>query len=447
MVRQMHRTEGNQSSADWEEILDLPLEVLHFDVHQPRQELKNIPELAESIESQGLQQPIIVNRWKKIGGVMHYIIFKGARRYQSHCYLVENKHLAYFRTIKTIVETEWYDNQLNMRRKLSQWAENSGRENPTKKETLSFLKELIEDAQKKWHAAGKTGRGSLQLAVAKLCAASGGKSKSWGDQCVALCGLVQEMVDLLDADDKKLRLSIPTALQVCQLPVELQTSIYAESAEYFASGGSKARNAYIQNRVRALKLTRGTKPQGHPINDKRRLHSCTLKLKKISELVMGGRKGEDYYAYINKTLTGMDSEELENLIGELKGGLTRFTELVEKAEAVQRNLPHHRNTAPTPQSALKQITRGVPALKPNRGDDKLDTPCKSTLTEVVQTQKKAAPKESTPEAIKKGKRRLAITGRSSWPSYTDEPDPLTQEKKTERDEKGYVATRNVGKRY
>lgn len=312
-----------------EEYIDLPLDVLHFDSNQPRKDLGNIQELALSIKTQGLQQPITVNRWKIINGIMHYIVFKGARRFKSHLELVNTLHLSAFRTIKVIVAKEAYDGKLNLARKLSQWAENSGHKDQSKKETLEFLKELISEEEEGRRSKGLEGRGAISLAVKRLCDASG-KSKAWGDQYAVLCKLIPSLVDLLDQVDRE-RLNFAVALQLSRLPPEIQFAEYQKSIEV---EGAQVQAKYIQDQVKAMHTKNGKKVVGHPVNDKKRFLSLSKKIRKLLYLLKGQKNEQEYQAFVATTFRTMTCGDLSQILALLKENTEHLLALRKVVEEV-----------------------------------------------------------------------------------------------------------------
>lgn len=115
-------------------IQDIPLEKIHPNKNQPRKDLKtNIENLKESIEQEGLLQPIILGNIQGKPG--HYIIVAGHRRFKAHQLL--NKD-----TIKAIVHHETYtSDQLDEKALL----ENLQRENLSTYEIAETLFKLNKD--------------------------------------------------------------------------------------------------------------------------------------------------------------------------------------------------------------------------------------------------------------------------------------------------------------
>ena len=83
-----------------QKVQDIPLNKIELNKNQPRQDLEtNIENLKESIEQEGLLQPIIIANIKDTPG--KYIIVAGHRRFKAHQLL--NKD-----TIKAIVNHETF---------------------------------------------------------------------------------------------------------------------------------------------------------------------------------------------------------------------------------------------------------------------------------------------------------------------------------------------------
>jgi ParB/RepB/Spo0J family partition protein len=115
-------------------VLDIKLEQIQPNLNQPRQDLEtNIENLKESIEQEGLLQPIIVANIKDKPG--HYIIVAGHRRYKAHQDLG-------LKTIKAIVNPGTFtDEQLDEKALL----ENLQRADLSKVEIAETLYKLNKD--------------------------------------------------------------------------------------------------------------------------------------------------------------------------------------------------------------------------------------------------------------------------------------------------------------
>ena len=113
-------------------IQDIPLDKIQPNLNQPRQDLEtNIENLKESIEQEGLLQPIILSKTQE----NKYIIVAGHRRFKAHQLL--NKD-----TIKAIVHHETYTpDQLDEKALL----ENLQREDLSKVEIAETLYKLNKD--------------------------------------------------------------------------------------------------------------------------------------------------------------------------------------------------------------------------------------------------------------------------------------------------------------
>jgi len=117
-----------------QKIQDIPLEKIQPNVNQPRQDLEtNIDKLKESIDQEGLLQPIIIANIKDKPG--EYIIVAGHRRYKAHQDLG-------LKTIKAIVNPGIFtDEQLDEKALL----ENLQREDLSKIEIAETLFKLNKD--------------------------------------------------------------------------------------------------------------------------------------------------------------------------------------------------------------------------------------------------------------------------------------------------------------
>jgi len=121
-----------QIEAQKNKVLDIKLEQIQPNLNQPRQDLEtNIENLKESIEQEGLLQPIILSKTQE----NKYIIVAGHRRFKAHQLL--NKD-----TIKAIVHHETYtSDQLDEKALL----ENLQRENLSTYEIAETLFKLNKD--------------------------------------------------------------------------------------------------------------------------------------------------------------------------------------------------------------------------------------------------------------------------------------------------------------
>jgi hypothetical protein len=319
MTKRHHKGVEKTPSLPDIEYKELSLDVLHFDENQPRKTFGNIPGLAASIESQGLQQAIVVNRWKVIDGVMHYIVDKGERRTTAHHYLVKQKGLPKFKTIKALIQKEWYDGKRDTARKLAQYAENDQREPHTKKETVLLLRELVEEERAMRRAANESEHGAVQIGVGKLCEAVG-RPKSWGDRYWTLSGLIPELLDLLDLENEEERLGNSAALRLAPAPAEMQMQIYLASEAHFKKGGHMARAAYIHQQVRTIRQELGEKIRGRPIDEKKKILNCARQLTRLTEKLAGGRNNKEHLANMETVLGAMDAFEIDQVLGNLRAG-------------------------------------------------------------------------------------------------------------------------------
>ena len=121
-----------QIEAQKNKVLDVKLEQIQPNLNQPRQDLKtNIENLKESIEQEGLLQPIILAKTQD----NKYIIVAGHRRFKAHQLLNRD-------TIKAIVHHEAYTpDQLDEKALL----ENLQRENLSKVDIAETLFKLNKD--------------------------------------------------------------------------------------------------------------------------------------------------------------------------------------------------------------------------------------------------------------------------------------------------------------
>jgi hypothetical protein len=298
----------------------------------------------------------------------------------------------------------------------------------TKEGVLDLLEKLIEKERAERRREGKSERGSIQIAVNRLCVMAR-KSKAWGNQYACLCHLDKELVKLLDLKDINKRLNFGSAFQLSRLPTDLQIPTYKESEGAFISGGHRARTAFLLQQVTLFRAQKGIKPMGRRVNDRRRLIKCSAELRKLSDRMACGRNDTEYPLYLNKTLKTLNSDELAQLLLNLETGIMRFVLLLETANlsilqmggAVMQDAKSER-----PAQTVKQ-------QKPP--ESQADRPSVSSVNPPVLKVAVRAPV------------KVAVTGRSTWPSYTSDPDQFEADKGKSSSNIGWVSRKIKGRQY
>lgn len=116
----------------------------------PRKDLGDISSLADSIKSEGLINPVLVEH-KKVGGTVHYVLKAGFRRYAA-IELIRKEDKKAFNEIPVML---WRGNDDDAR--FLQIAENVQRKNLNPVELADALREMVNKGYKDGDVAGRVG--------------------------------------------------------------------------------------------------------------------------------------------------------------------------------------------------------------------------------------------------------------------------------------------------
>lgn len=305
-------------------ILDIPLDQLSVDPHQPRVTFdeKKLKELARSILNQGLQQNPVVNFSHNEDGVSYFIIKAGERRFRAHQLLTRWGNEFSSDSMECVVETEHYDGQRSFHRRLEQAAENSSREPQTHAEITALVKEAVKEEKLNCE---KSTYGAVQRALQRIAAAFG-KSEAWAQQYHTLTGLNDEFLLMLDEDDDGNRLNLPVAIALARAPSDVQSRLYEEARPYFARG-HKAGYGFIVRRAREIRTKRGEKVRGRQKEEREKFMAIAEKLLGLAQNFGDGRGHGEYHEWILSCLSKMSIHEVDVMLSSLSAALNHFEQL------------------------------------------------------------------------------------------------------------------------
>lgn len=304
-------------------ILDIPLDQLLPDPHQPREKFNemDLKELATSIKNQGQQQLPTVNFAFKKEGKDHYYIRAGERRWRAHKKLEKP-------SMQCVVEEEPYDGKHSVRRRLAQAAENSSRVPHTHGEIIKLVEEVVQDVVKERGVQ----YGAIQIGLERVAKAFG-KSLAWATGYHTLTGLLPELREMLDEDTGGNRLNFSVGTALARAPTDVQLKLLRDAEPYFKKGGHAAGYSFIVRKVREIRESRGEKVRGRGSDDRIRLVRTVERLRKLGDGLVGDRRTTEYRQWVESLLKEISLPEISIMLSEIKQGLWVFAELRNMCEA------------------------------------------------------------------------------------------------------------------
>jgi ParB/RepB/Spo0J family partition protein len=298
----------------------IPLDQIHFDPHQPRTNKSKsaVVDLATSIKSQGLQQPIVVNFFNKIGGKNHYYIKAGETRYRAHMHLGLTE-------IACILVKETYSGQRRAERILAQAAENSSRRPHTHGEIVAVVRMMIEEEAR----ATNSSHGHIQAALEKVASAFG-RSLDWAKQYRTLTNLAPELVQLLDAENDTERLNFSVGLSLARAPIPDQENLYNKALPILKRNFHLGLQL-ITSEARNIREGHGEVLRGKKIDQFALLIKYCNKALKQYEALANNRKANEFKQHIQFVLSKgsvPEVDELLNLLSLLHSSVEGLHQLV-----------------------------------------------------------------------------------------------------------------------
>lgn len=330
-------------------IASIPCNQISRDENQPRTTFHKyaMEELSESIKSIGLQQYPFVLFWKMEGNKMLFKLRAGERRHRAH---LMNGSPEMVCVIKSGVYSEKYDDL----QALAQAAENNSREPHTIPELVCLVRNVVAGEKERRQKAGLPERGSVDVALHRVEEALGYKP-GWAKNYYQLTHLADSLLAMLDVDDtgKKADLVWGDAISLATAPKEAQEEILAKALKLFPEN-PRARRTHIAKVARALRTARGDKVKGRTYDDKLRFMNFSIQIRKLGESANEGRSREEQKVYVNGMLAKMGIAEIEQLLRDLRPGITPFFDLLKATTAAREQ---------------KLVASGLKFIEPDVGDD------------------------------------------------------------------------------
>lgn len=298
-------------------VREIPLEHILPDPHQPRTQFNKgaLEELANSIDTQGLQQLPVVNRAYVKDGIQYYYLKAGERRYHAHILLKK-------KTIMCVVEKESYNGVYDPQRELAQAAENSSREPHTHNEIVGLVERIV---TAEINARGQV-HGSVNIALQRVARAFG-KSEAWVQNYHTLTKLTKALRPLLDEADDEKRLNFNIACALARAPEDQQLVLYSLAKPLKSRGGHGAMLQFITREGRSIREGRGERVRGRASDDRTALERLVRTLSRQAIVFLGDRKKDAHREYVNHLLSTMRTIEVDLLLLEIKQALMVFEDL------------------------------------------------------------------------------------------------------------------------
>ena len=312
------------STITGKRILDIPLDQLLPDPHQPREKFneRDLEELATSIESQGLQQLPTVNFAFRKEGRDYYYIHAGERRWRA----LKKRNKS---SVQCVVEEKIYGGTRDVGRRLAQASENSARVPHTHGEIIKLVEEVVQDEVRK--RGGQYG--SVQIGLERVAKAFG-KGIGWATNYHTLTGLLPKLREMLEEDTEGNRLNFRVGIALARAPTDVQLKLLHDAEPRFRKGGHAAGYRFIVQKAREIRESRGEKVRGRGSSDDRILLITTVeRLRKLGEGLCGDRRSTQYRQGAESLLKEISLPEINVMLSEIKQGLWAFAELRNMCEA------------------------------------------------------------------------------------------------------------------
>lgn len=329
-----------QPKTSGREVLDIPIECILPDPHQPRKKFRGIEELGQSVDDQELQQPLVVNRAFVKDGVQFYYIKAGERRWRA-C-TTKGKDV-----ITCVVDPKPYDGTRSFARRLEQTAENFSRSPHTHGEIIDIVEEAVqEEFLTRGREKGDT-RGAVGAGLARIARALG-KSYGWAQAYHNLSGLLPELRDMLDDDEEGEHMNFQCGLALARAPRETQKQLLADAGPHFKRGGHAAGYAFIVRRAREIREARGEKVRGRASDEKAQFLGALGRFAKFGEQLRSGHRANEFRAHAQEIIARMAVVDVDLALADLSSGLTVITIIRELLEA--KRAENYRSLAATQRS-------------------------------------------------------------------------------------------------
>lgn len=273
--------------------LELPLDRILFDEHQPRKKIdkQKLSELAISIKAVGLKQPITVSR--SIDRPGYYYIEAGERRYRVHVLLG-------LPTIKCTITEDSYDGKLSASRVLEQAAENGQREPQTHSEITRVLSLLIDEEREIERY------GAVDRAKKRLCEAFG-KSMPWAENYRAMIGLHENL--MLQVDDGILPFVI--AVMLARVEKSTQIEILNEARSRKGAESTSVLQRYVGELTRGVPRQSGRSERQRPSERRAPYFKFHASSVAALERMLGHMTTAQYEAFEAECLATADVHEVD----------------------------------------------------------------------------------------------------------------------------------------
>lgn len=241
------------------------------DPNQPRKKFsqKQLESLAQSIKTEGLQQPIIITFAYMKDDIPYYYIKAGERRWKAHIHLGMEFAECLLRT------SEKYSGIEDVERILAQAAENNNREPQTHSEIVAVVQKVVAEQEK----ASNGARGYISIAMKRVASAFG-MGEVWAGNYHTLSNLHPDFLALLDEDDvMKERLNFQVGLALARAPQEVQKDLYEKAKPLFKKN-FLAGLRLITDESRKVRKGRGERIRGRQSDEMDRLISLFVKMGK-----------------------------------------------------------------------------------------------------------------------------------------------------------------------
>lgn len=303
-------------------VLDIPIEQILLDPHQPRKEfvLEYIAELALSIKTNGLLQFPTVNRAFERDGMQYYYIKAGERRYHAHNVLSRA-------TMTCVVLSEPYVGKKNVERILSQAAENSSRVPHTHSEIVAVYELVLEEEKALAKERKGSEHGAIETAKRRLAEAFG-KSVFWATNYHTLLSLEPELRPALDMDGEG-KLPFTTGLVLSRAPKSDQKALWQQAEGVRSRRGQKAANDFVVRQANIFRQAHseatGQKVRIRSLRtDGEVMAGLVRRSYHAAEQLVGEQHSTEFLQGLQHVIGAMDAVDVDEMLGQLQFSLVTF---------------------------------------------------------------------------------------------------------------------------